>query len=118
MRSPVVITNTRSVTEADLLVERLRGQGIDAVARTNLDRTTYGGLGGAAVLVDSDQRMEAELELILLEAGAHVDTCEAPQVGHIAQRSWIRVCGYVLLAAMALGTVVPSLAAVWQALPD
>lgn len=133
MRTPVVVTNTASVTEADLLVGRLRSQGIEAVARTNLDRTTYAGLGGAVVLVDSDQRMEAELELILLTSGVVIDDDpafddepafdddgafqeECGSHGSIGQRSWVRVCGYVALAAMAVGTVVPSVAVIWRAM--
>jgi hypothetical protein len=132
VRSPVIVTNTASVTEADLLVGRLRSQGIDAVARTNLDRTTYAGLGGAVVMVGSDQRMEAELELILLTSGEVIDDAPAfddepalddeaaiqQECGShqsIGQRSWVRVFGYVALAAMAVGTVVPSAAVIWNA---
>lgn len=125
MRSPVIVTNTASVTEADLLVGRLRSQGIDAVTRTNLDRTTYAGLGGAVVLVDSDQRVEAELELILLTSGVVIDgepgldgeqpiEEECGSYASMGQRSWVRVCGYVALAAMAVGTVVPSVAVIWR----
>lgn len=132
MRSPVIVTNTASVTEADLLVGRLRSQGIDAVARTNLDRTTYAGLGGAVVLVDSDQRIEAELELILLTSGIVVDGDpeldgeheldgerpihqESGSEGSIQHRSWVRVCGYLTLGAMVTGAVVPSVAVIWRA---
>lgn len=126
MRSPVVVTNTASVTEADLLVGRLRSQGIDAVARTNLDRTTYAGLGGAVILVDSDQQEEAELELILLTSGMVIDgepgldderaiQEDRRSHGSMGQRSWVRVCGYLTLSAMAIGAVVPSVAVIWRA---
>lgn len=135
MRKPVVVTNTATVTHADLLVGHLRSQGIDAVTRTNLDRTTYAGLGGAVVIVDSDQRIEAELELMLVEAGLPVDERDVPwelchdvddgldgdsaegdATRHIGSRQWVRACGYVTLGAMAVGTVVPSLAIIWQAI--
>lgn len=137
MRSPVVVTNTASVIEADLLVGRLRSQGIDAVARTNLDRTTYGGLGGAMVLVGADQQMEAELELILLGSGIRAEDepwfaldvedgevlsvadedreCDSGplRAGH---RTWVRACGYVTLVAMSVATLVPSVGVIWHAL--
>ncbi len=125
MRSPVVVTNTRSVTEADLLVGRLRSQGIEALARTNLDRTTYAGLGGAVVIVDSEQRFEAELEIMMLESRGDIDefeefddtdsSTEERDYQSVAGRSsWVRMCGYVALTAMAIGTVVPSLAVIWR----
>lgn len=133
MRSPVVVTNTWSLTQADLLVARLRDQGIDAVARTNLDRTTYAGLGGAMVLVDAEQRLEAELELVLFESGNPADlpggagpdgvlldgrltdpTSDPAAPGIRPRRSWIRVGGYISLAAIVLGTAVPSLAVIWS----
>lgn len=125
MRSPVTLTTTASVTEADLLVERLRGQGIDAVARTQLDRTAYAGLGGAVVLVDSDQRAEAELELMLLTSGTVVEgehgfegdeSIDTGSRGRpdMAQRRWVLVCGYVVVAAMAVGAAVPVIAIIWH----
>lgn len=125
MGSLVTLANTASVTEADLLVERLCGQGIRAVARTHLDRTAYAGLGGAVVLVESDQREEAELELMLLTSGASAegengfDGGESldPATGtrsHVSRRAWVRVVGYVALTAIAMATVVPSLVILWR----
>lgn len=137
MRSPVVVTSTASVIEADLLVGRLRSQGIEAVARTNLDRTTYGGLGGAVVLVGADQRIEAELELILLSSGLQIghdggldplsgedgssravsdEPAHEDDPARRGPRGWVRVCGYLTLAAMVVGTLVPSAAVIWHAL--
>ena len=70
MQSPVVVASIASITQADLLAGHLRHQGIDAIVRTNLDRTTYAGLGGASLLVPPEQRLEAELELVLLDSAS------------------------------------------------
>lgn len=135
MRTPVVVTRTRSLTQADLLVGHLRSQGIEAVARTHLDRTTYAGLGGAAILVDAEKRIDAEFELMLLGSAeesaddeeilppaGREDEPQASQESDparpsaIGDRSWVRVCGYLVVASMVVGTVVPSVAAVWSSL--
>lgn len=116
MRSPVVISRTATTSEADLLAAHLRAQGIEAVARTHLDRTTYAGLGGATVLVAADQHIEAELELLLMDAARSELDVTAPRCPPTPTRWWVRVCGVVALTAMALGTAVPSVALIWGGL--
>jgi len=116
MQSPVVVASIASITQADLLAGHLRHQGIDAIVRTNLDRTTYAGLGGASLLVPPEQRLEAELELVLLDS-ASVDGDPSPQDEAGSRHpQWIRTCGIVLLGAMVAGTALPSLAIIWQRL--
>ncbi|MFV0315901.1 MAG: hypothetical protein ACK5O2_02930 [Microthrixaceae bacterium] len=119
MSTPVVVARIPSLTQADLLAGHLRHQGIDAVVRTNLDRTTYAGLGGAALLVPGDQRLEAELELVLLESAVPEATgTDADSVSqHSGSRArWIRTVGLLLVGAMVIATVVPSLSIVWARL--
>lgn len=115
--SPVVVARIPSVTQADLLAGHLRHQGIDAVVRTNLDRTTYAGLGGAALVVPAEQRLEAELELELLESATPEPLPSDFEPGPVegTRTRWIRTVGLLLLAAMVIATVVPSLVTIWDA---
>jgi hypothetical protein len=122
MRPPVVIASTATPAEADMLAAHLRAQGIAAAARTNLDRTAYAGLGGAMVQVPADQRVEAELELLLLEESA----ADLDGVGldgeedHLAlrrhRRTWVRVASVAALAGMLTMVLVPSLRIIWYQL--
>lgn len=129
MRSPVVVASTWSASRADLLAAHLRTQGIDSFTKTNLDRTTYGGeIGGAAIFVDADQRLEAELELVLFQDSRPVlDDPSLPATGGADPhsysddpdaarpvRTWIRVGSWVALAALVVGTVAPSVMIVWS----
>jgi len=126
MRSPVVVASTWSASRAEVLAAHLRNQGIDSFTKTNLDRTTYGGeIGGAAVFVDVDQRLEAELELVLLADSRPV--FDDPTFTDVASsdggedagttrpsRTWVRVGSWVALAALVVGTVAPSVMIVWS----
>ena len=127
MRPPVVIASTATPAEADMLAAHLRAQGIAAAARTNLDRTAYAGLGGAMVQVPADQRVEAELELLLLEeSAADLDGAELDGVGldgeeeHLAlrrhRRTWVRVASVAALVGMLTMVLVPSLRIIWYQL--
>jgi hypothetical protein len=121
MSSPVVVARAQSASQADWLALHLRAQGIEAVSRTMLDRTAYPALGGATVLVPAEQRIEAELELMLIEqsrsagepAGADQ---ESEDPGIRPARTWVRVGSWLALAAMATVAVVPSVTIIWRAL--
>jgi len=122
MESPIVVATTWSATQADFLASYLRGQGIESFTKTNLDRAAYGGqIGGASVFVASDQRLEAELELALLEemrpvegaSSDHGDEDDDARAS-VGVRSWVRVASYITLAAMVLGTAVPVMVIVWS----
>lgn len=123
MRSPVVVASTWSASRAERLAAHLRTQGIDSFTKTNLDRSTYGGeIGGAAVFVDADQRLEAELELVLLHDSRPVlddqPFAEAPpqaeDAGPRQTRRWIRVACWFALTAVLVGTVAPTAMIVWS----
>jgi hypothetical protein len=119
MRTPVVVASTWSASQAELLAQHLRARGIESFTKTNLDRVAYGGeLGGAKVFVDADQRLEAELEIVLLHED---DDSDEPRSGAAAppfatRRRWVRVAGWIALAAMATGAVGPPGRSLWQAL--
>jgi hypothetical protein len=82
MRTPVVVASTWSASQAELLAQHLRARGIESFTKTNLDRVAYGGeLGGAKVFVDADQRLEAELEIVLLHED---DDSDEPRSGAAA----------------------------------
>jgi hypothetical protein len=118
MRTPVVVASTWSASQAELLAQHLRSRGIESFTKTNLDRVAYGGeLGGAKVFVDADQRLEAELEIVLL----HDDDADepgpaAPSLRPPAPRRWVRVAGWIALGGMLVGAVVPPVRILWQAL--
>jgi hypothetical protein len=112
MRPPVVIASTSTTAEADMLAVHLRAQGIDASARTNLDRTAYAGLGGAMVQVPAEQRVEAEFELMLLEESAF-EPSETDEPHRGPRRRWVRVASVAALAGMLAMALVPSLRVIW-----
>ena len=134
MSSPVVVARIPSATQADQLALYLRSQGIAAVSRTMLDRTAYPSLGGATVLVPASQRVEAELELMLIEQSrVEMDQAPADRTGFDDNadgayesdedldgtrpaRGWVRAASWVALAAMATMAVVPSIAIIWRTL--
>ena len=122
MRSPVVVSRTSTASEADLLASHLRDQGIEATSRTFLDRTAYAGLGGATVLVPEEQRIEAELELMLLDEpaqdgdGMSADVASQVEPERRVPRTWVRVGSWVVLAGMVVMTIVPSASIIWRAL--
>ena len=119
MSPPVVVARAQSAPMADMLAEHLRQQGIDAIARTMLDRTAYPSLGGATVLVPADQRVEAELELMLIEETdppSATDPDDTQEPGIRPARTWIRVGSFVALAGMAAVAVVPSVMIIWRTL--
>jgi hypothetical protein len=121
MSSPVVVARAQSASQADWLALHLRAQGIEAISRTMLDRTAYPSLGGATVLVPAEQRIEAELELMLIEQSRAADEPtgaeqEPEYPGIRPVRTWIRVGSWVALAGMATVAVVPSVAIIWRAL--
>lgn len=118
---PVIVAHSQSASQADLLALHLRGQGIDAISRTMLDRTAYPSLGGATVLVPETQRVEAELELMLIDQSRAADALsddysEAGEPGIRPARTWIRVSCWVALAGMATVAVVPSVTIIWRTL--
>lgn len=116
MRTPVPVAHTWSATTADFMASYLRRQGIDSFTKSNLDRCAYGSaLGGASVFVEADQRLEAELELVLLEE-ARVDTDDQDVAARTTRRAWIRLGSYLVLIGMVVGTVVPSVAIIWTRL--
>lgn len=98
-----------------MLAAHLRGQGIEASARTNLDRTAYAGLGGAMVQVPADQRVEAEFELMLLEDSAF-GLPESDEPVRRPRRTWVRVASVAALAGMVTMVLVPSLRIIWYQL--
>ncbi|MGI9577777.1 MAG: hypothetical protein ACR2OH_06240 [Microthrixaceae bacterium] len=121
MSSPVVVARAQSASQADWLALHLRGQGIDAISRTLLDRTAYPSLGGATVLVPENQRVEAELELMLIEQSRSSDPAlpsgtDIDDEGFRPARTWIRVGSWVALAGMATVAVVPSVTIIWRTL--
>lgn len=136
MQSPVVVASTWSASQAEVLAAHLRGMGIDSYIKSNFDRTAYGGeFGGASVFVEADRLLEAEFELVLLDeapaAGAGSDL-HPSAAGHgdstddhgddpdrdepRPSRAWVRPSAYVVVAAMALGVIIPSVSVVWSRL--
>ncbi len=112
MRSPVVVSAVSSASEADLIASHLRSQGIEAAARTHLDRSAYAGLGGATIMVPADQRIEAELELMLMRAAVPEE--DAPIPSARPARTWLRVASYSVLAAMVITSALPPIAIIWN----
>jgi hypothetical protein len=115
MGPPVVLVSTSTTAEADMLAAHLRGQGIDASARTHFDRTMYTGLGGAMVQVPADQRVEAEFELMLLtESAGLLDDADEPLSRR--RRHWVVVASFAALAGMVVLALGPSFAVIWSRL--
>ena len=127
MPSSVVVASTWSASRAEILAAHLRSLGFDAFSKSHLDRTTYGGeLGGASVLVPAEQGLEAEFELVQFDRHEadlppEPDLALGPDLApdepeHGPRRRWVRPAGYLAVAAMVLGAVVPSLTIIWSRL--